>query len=199
MKGVIWHKRDMVWSVRITINKKQIHLGDFLEYSEAAAARIKGEKDYASDQLLLSPPRTRRIGMKHHPLYNTWNSMWSRCRNPNNPRYPNYGGRGITVCPEWKSFKQFVDDMGEKSYPTSTLYRIDGTAGYSKGNCRWASKTMRGVNRRIRGVGTGRTEKVGTGIFSCKEGEEVLPTAITGSTVTKCDCVPHFSDVDLLS
>jgi hypothetical protein len=64
--------------------------------------------------------------------------MTQRCRNQNHPRFPAYGGRGIAVCERWSSFGSFLADMGERPCGTS-LDRIDGAAGYSPGNCRWAS------------------------------------------------------------
>jgi hypothetical protein len=82
------------------------------------------------------------------PLYSTWSNMIQRCCNPKHPKYPRYGGRGITVCTEWKdSYDQFTMDVGNKPEPTYTLDRIDGSLGYSKENCRWASKKTQSINR----------------------------------------------------
>ena len=68
--------------------------------------------------------------------YRAWASMRSRCNNPENAGYSQYGGRGITVCPEWVSFKQFLIDMGEAPKDKS-LDRRDNNKGYSKDNCRY--------------------------------------------------------------
>ena len=49
-------------------------------------------------------------GLSRSPLYNVWNSMKSRCYNPSVKSYPNYGGRGITVCEEWRhDFQAFYN------------------------------------------------------------------------------------------
>lgn len=49
-------------------------------------------------------------GLRNDPLYKVWAGMLERCSNPNNTRYQNYGGRGVSVCEEWKSdFKCFYD------------------------------------------------------------------------------------------
>lgn len=84
---------------------------------------------------------------KEHPLYSTWLSMRQRCNTKTTWSYPYYGGRGITVCPEWDNFWQFVADMGKRP-EGHTLDRIDNDKGYSADNCRWATKKEQVDNRR---------------------------------------------------
>lgn len=71
--------------------------------------------------------------------YNTWHSMIQRCNNKNSTSFFKYGGKGIFVCESWLKFENFIADMGSSPSLKHTLDRIDGTKGYYKENCRWAS------------------------------------------------------------
>jgi len=81
--------------------------------------------------------------------YGSWNSMKSRCLNPNYPKYKSYGARGITICDRWvNSFENFLADMGEKPSPNHTIERSNVDGNYNKENCYWATSKQQGMNKR---------------------------------------------------
>lgn len=74
--------------------------------------------------------------------------MHQRCSLPSNRHYADYGGRGIHVCPGWAEFSVFYADMGNPPFPQASLDRINNDGGYSKENCRWATRSMQARNKR---------------------------------------------------
>lgn len=87
-------------------------------------------------------------GMRYSPEYQSWLNMKARCHNENHPRYPEWGGRGISVCKEWRSdFLAFYREIGPRPGDGYSVDRIDGSKGYEPGNVRWATATEQSENR----------------------------------------------------
>lgn len=88
-------------------------------------------------------------------LYRIWSQMIQRCTNPKQKRYPDYGGRGITICEEWKhsyiAFRNWAMANGyDENAPKGqcTIDRIDNDRGYSPDNCQWTTITEQNRNKR---------------------------------------------------
>ncbi len=102
-------------------------------------------------------------GLEKTTEYLTWQRMKGRCYNIKNQDYPEYGGRGITVCDRWledfgAGFANFLEDMGNKPTEQHSLDRVEVNAGYSKENCRWATSQTQAYNQRIyKSSSTGKT------------------------------------------
>lgn len=88
-------------------------------------------------------------GEIHTRLYRIWGNMVNRCTNPNNPAWDNYGGRGIIVCDEWRSYENFRDWARANGYDNElTIDRINNDDGYYPDNCRWVSDRVQANNKR---------------------------------------------------
>lgn len=81
------------------------------------------------------------------PTRISWEKMVARCKQKNDRKFATYGAAGITVCDEWATFAGFLKDMGERP-AGHTLDRCDGSKGYSKDNCRWATPKEQANNMR---------------------------------------------------
>lgn len=85
------------------------------------------------------------------PEYSIYHSMLQRCLSESCHAYPDYGGRGITVCQEWQGpngFINFLRDVGTRPKKGLSLERKDNKLGYSKENCVWATAEEQCSNRR---------------------------------------------------
>lgn len=87
-------------------------------------------------------------GMTKHPARSSWKAMKSRCSNPKNRGYKNYGGRGIIVCERWTDCSNFIEDMLPTWKPGLSLERLNNNLGYFPENCAWVDKKTQQRNMR---------------------------------------------------
>jgi len=81
--------------------------------------------------------------------YSSWKNMRNRCNNKHNPRWMDYGGRGIGICERWDNFHNFREDMGP--VPDGRRWMIerkDNDPGYTPENCCWALALQQSCNKR---------------------------------------------------
>ena len=90
-------------------------------------------------------------GLSKSKLYQAWNSIKNRTLNPKHKNYNDYGGRGITICDEWKNdFMSFHDWAMSNGYSDElSIDRIDNDGDYCPENCRWTTKSIQQRNKGI--------------------------------------------------
>lgn len=94
----------------------------------------------------------RKSSYKRSSEYNALKNAIYRTTNPKHPQYQDYGGRGITVAPEFMcpltGFQAFIEEVGYKPSAELTLDRIENERGYVPGNLRWSTRSEQQKNKR---------------------------------------------------
>lgn len=120
-------------------NKKVISLSSLKNGSTKACGCLRGKKN-----------KWKYLSTEYPDLYKKWDHMKSRCYNPNDISYYNYGNRGIGVCDGWlNSFDQFAEWSFDNGYKKGLeIDRIDNDKGYFPENCRYVSPLKNSRNKR---------------------------------------------------
>lgn len=132
--------------VRCKCGTEKVVLGSNLRSTRSCGCLMR---EVASRHAKENKPRLKH-GMVGTLTYSSWYSMMSRCYRERHREYPRYGGRGITVCERWADrdvgVLNLIEDMGERPSRNHSIDRIDGSKGYSPGNCRWATPKQQNRN-----------------------------------------------------
>ncbi|MGH8142446.1 MAG: AP2 domain-containing protein [Steroidobacteraceae bacterium] len=134
------------WLCRCDCGTERVVLAASLIHSRSSSCGCR-------KSLLLAALHTKHQALGT-PEHNSWRAMRERCLNQKHVGYPDYGGRGITVCDRWANtedgFAHFLADMGPKPGPGYSIDRIDNARSYEPGNCRWATAKEQVANQRPR-------------------------------------------------
>jgi len=115
------------------------------------SARLR--RGWSAEEAISRPLRHKGCGRKTHGLthskeYRAWKSMIYRCESRTYHAAHRYSGRGIAVCPEWRtSFEKFFAHVGPAPGPTFSLGRIDNDGDYRPGNVSWQTAKEQARNR----------------------------------------------------
>lgn len=97
--------------------------------------------------------KKKKHGGSYDALYDVWVQMRRRCHNPKSSAYSYYGGRGISVCEEWRdegtgyiSFRAWALQNGYTK--GLTIERVDVNGNYCPENCKWIPKARQSDNTR---------------------------------------------------
>ena len=87
--------------------------------------------------------------LSKHPLYGTWKRIKARCYNTKCKDYKDYGGRGITICTEWRDdFVEFLYwSLKHGWWEGASIERVDNDKGYSPENCKWIPRAAQAWNK----------------------------------------------------
>lgn len=108
-------------------------------------------REMCSARLKAYRKRNGADGRSKTRLHSIWAGMKERCLSPGSHAYALYGGRGITVCDEWRnSFEAFRDWALTHGYSEDlSIDRIDVDGDYCPENCRWADAITQSNNNSL--------------------------------------------------
>jgi hypothetical protein len=143
------HRLVKIWLCRCDCGKEKAVKGTNLRNGVSRSCGCLQREVAAKTIQFISITHGQTKNGKPTSEYDTWSHIKSRCLNPSDKSYRDYGGRGITVCPEWLgSFETFLAYVGPKPSPLHSIDRIDNSGNYEPGNVRWAVRVEQNRNKR---------------------------------------------------
>lgn len=133
-------KKEVYYLCKCTCGKEKIIRGKDLKYNKIKSCGCLNKEK--------TTERNTKHNLRHTRIYRIWLLMKNRCLNSKYYLFKNYGGRGITICNEWKNdFMSFYNWAMNNGYDEHlTIDRIDVNGNYEPFNCRWATKLQQQRN-----------------------------------------------------
>jgi hypothetical protein len=187
--------RSAVWRCVCDCGRTKNVSGKNLRSGESQSCGCLGKERRAAGTKRAKTTHGETAGPSNSRTYRIWTNMISRCTNPKFDAYPWYGGRGIAVCERWRTFPNFLADMG-RAPEGMTLDRTESSGDYEPGNCRWATKREQANNKRNNRVIEWRGERLTQAQWAERVGlDQKLISArlIKGWSVEAALCTPPMS------
>lgn len=142
--------RHRMWRVRCDCGNEFDQYGFSLKSGRSSRCK---PCSYATEKNVSQARKMGKSNVKHgkagSPEYKAWQAIKNRCLKPTDPRYPNYGGRGIVMHEPWHAdFTAFLGHVGQRPSKSHSIDRLDNDGGYVPGNVAWRTIDQQNSNRR---------------------------------------------------